>query len=810
MDAEQHRRLKDLFHRARELSQDEREEFVSEASRDDPEIQRELDLLLRHDSTHTLLTSSTPTPVRKTQSTPSAQISAWTPSHSSDITIASATRSWLQRAPVGIFITLAVVLATGLVILNRAQAQLLQHEAEQLQAHCLQAKRALSEWVTYQFDQAADSARQTEIIRAMEVQNAQPQAQPQAQPPKYSDQEVCEFIQKSLVKDWGPETRFSLWSRQMIRVYGSPSESPHQGKATTETGAQLLSRVFRGEAVIRLPNNSEMLTQDFKLPAEAPKLAFIVPVYGPPARDSPPEILGALLIRSGQAERKFHEFFSSSEFLRTGEMYAFSQNGRMVSRSRMFDQVRQMGLLETDPDVPGSEFVSLRDPGVDLTLGEVAAEPRAMQPETALVRQSRMQPQGVNIKGYRDYRGRKVVGAWEWLELYQAGIALEIDYDEVLEPLQTLKLGTQLTGLALGACGLWIVWSHVLSRRKRRHVVHDQSRIGPYVLGELLGEGGMGKVYLAQHDWLKRPTALKVLKSELNTTHMIRRFMREVQCASRLQHPNTVDIYDYGSTEDGRFFYAMEYLIGISLQQMVTLFGPIRPARAIAIAQQLCGSLREAHHQGLVHRDIKPQNIMVCVCGGEADVVKVVDFGLVKETGTEGQHGDTGINEWAGTPKYMAPERILQPSLTDPRSDLYSVGAVLYWMLAGHELFEAHGLQNLLADIVTSQPQPFSTELGVPAQLEAIVFRCLSKIPSERYANMATLQVELDHVVLERPWTHLEASHWWETHLPDYWRGKPPHQHPGIPVPHALHPSEMLTDQSARPESQIASVERGR
>lgn len=799
MDAERHRRLKDLFFKARELSPKERDEFLSAASRDDPDLQRELDLLLRHDSSHTLLTTPTPASL----SNLSTQVGPWTPSHASDITVAAATASWVRLAPAGSLITLFAVLMIGLVILNRAQGHLMRHEAEQLQAHCLQARRGLSEWITHQFALAADSAQQAELVRALELQRAEP-----ARPPKYTDVEVSRFIQRSLERDWGPETRFSMWNREMVRVYGSPSEATVLGNRVTETGAQLLSRVFRGESVIRLPNNSEMLTENFRLPPEAPKLAFIVPVYSQPATEGSPEILGALLIRSGKAERSFHEFFMTSQFLRTGEMYAYSPEGRMISQSRMLDQIRQLGLLETDPDVPGTEFVSLRDPGVDLTMGEIPAEPRAMQPETLLVRQSRMQPRGVNIKGYRDYRGRNVVGAWEWLEPHQFGIALEIDYDEVIEPLQTLRLGTWLTGLALGVCGLWIIVCRVSARRKLRQAAQDHSRIGPYVLGELLGEGGMGKVYLAQHDWLKRPTALKVLKSELNTTTMIRRFMREVQCASRLQHPNTVDIYDYGSTEDGRFFYAMEYLIGISLQQLVTMFGPIGPTRAIVIGQQLCGSLREAHQQGLVHRDIKPQNIMVCVCGGEADVVKVVDFGLVKETGAEGQQGDTGINEWAGTPKYMAPERILQPSLADPRSDLYSVGAVLYWMLSGHELFEAQGLQNLLADIVTGQPQPFARELGVPAALEAIVFRCLSKIPSERYANMATLQVELESVVLERHWTHNEAAHWWQTHLPDYWRGDLPHQLPGFSASNSENSTVNSTDRSVRPGLQTASVAR--
>jgi len=200
--------------------------------------------------------------------------------------------------------------------------------------------------------------------------------------------------------------------------------------------------------------------------------------------------------------------------------------------------------------------------------------------------------------------------------------------------------------------------------------IRKAMQLGQYLLEEKLGEGGMGIVYLASRKMLRRPCAIKLLNQDSRTATAMDRFEREVQITARLTHPNTVAVYDYGHTPDGVFYYAMEYLEGITLQDLVDEFGPQPASRVVHILLQTCGALEEAHLSGLVHRDIKPANIMLTERGRVPDVVKVLDFGLVKET-EQSSPEVTSANAILGTPHYMAPESIVDPASIDGRADLY-------------------------------------------------------------------------------------------------------------------------------------------
>jgi serine/threonine-protein kinase len=206
----------------------------------------------------------------------------------------------------------------------------------------------------------------------------------------------------------------------------------------------------------------------------------------------------------------------------------------------------------------------------------------------------------------------------------------------------------------------------------------EARKLGQYQLKQCLGSGGMGEVYLAEHVLLRRPCALKLIRPELagNPTSL-RRFEREVQVTATLTHPNTVEIYDYGHAEDGTFYCVMEYLPGLDLEQLVSRHGPLPPQRAVHLLRQVCGSLAEAHAAGLIHRDIKPGNIIVCRRGGHHDVAKLLDFGLVRGPDL-GQNGPKLTREGtiAGTPAYMAPEQAASRDDLDARSDVYSLGAL--------------------------------------------------------------------------------------------------------------------------------------
>jgi len=297
-----------------------------------------------------------------------------------------------------------------------------------------------------------------------------------------------------------------------------------------------------------------------------------------------------------------------------------------------------------------------------------------------------------------------------------------------------------------------------------RAEVRDARRFGQYVLEEKLGEGGMGEVYRARHRMMRRPSAIKLLRADRAGDQNLRRFEREVQLTARLTHPNTITIFDYGRTADGIFYYAMELLDGATLERIVATGGPLPAGRVVRILAMACGALTEAHGLGLIHRDIKPANIMLCSQGGEHDVVKLLDFGLVKELEVSGDIGLTQASTITGTPLYMAPEAIRSPDAVDARSDLYSLGTVAYYLLTGFDVFNGKSVVEVCSQHLHEQPVPPSARgRAVPADLDALVLACLSKAPSDRPASAAELKRRLEACTVE-PWDSGQAQEWWRQH----------------------------------------------
>jgi serine/threonine-protein kinase len=298
-----------------------------------------------------------------------------------------------------------------------------------------------------------------------------------------------------------------------------------------------------------------------------------------------------------------------------------------------------------------------------------------------------------------------------------------------------------------------------------RHEVRTARQLGQYVLGEKIGGGGMGVVYHATHALLRRETALKLLPPDMVDAETIRRFEREVVETARLRHPNTVAIYDYGRTPDGVFYYAMEYLDGLEIGELVQREGPLPPGRVVWLLAQVCASLEEAHSIGLVHRDIKPANVMIVGITGLYDFVRVLDFGLVKSRAPlDGGASLTNVNLLTGTPLYMAPEAIARPDAAEPRSDLYAVAAVGYLMLTGQHVFAASSVAELLAAHLHAPPVPIRERLGaaVPPDLEALILRGLAKSPADRPPSAAAFREALLGCDVPR-WTQEDARAWWRT-----------------------------------------------
>jgi serine/threonine-protein kinase len=332
---------------------------------------------------------------------------------------------------------------------------------------------------------------------------------------------------------------------------------------------------------------------------------------------------------------------------------------------------------------------------------------------------------------------------------------------------------------AAGVVFLWIALvalaAFMAARLSRAPVIVAPAApdLGSYRLLARIGEGGMGEVWKASHQMLARRAAIKLIRPASSSSFArqadmwIQRFRREANVIAGLQSPHTIYLYDFGVSRDGQFYYVMELLDGISLQTLVTTFGPQPPARVRAIVLHICESLEEAHQQGLIHRDLKPSNAMICKLALQYDFVKVLDFGLAKCAACEEASQLTEAGATTGTPGYIAPEVALGEPNVDGRADLYALGCVAYFLLTGTLVFPDPNPMSMALKHVQAPADPLSTrtELPIPAELEQLVLRCLEKPPASRPASARELADRLRRLDLP-PWTQEDAAAWWERHLP--------------------------------------------
>ncbi|MCL4225914.1 MAG: serine/threonine protein kinase [Myxococcales bacterium] len=355
-----------------------------------------------------------------------------------------------------------------------------------------------------------------------------------------------------------------------------------------------------------------------------------------------------------------------------------------------------------------------------------------------------------------------VLSALSYVPFVAAGVGMAIEHPARLEvPPVPFVIGVILfSGMAtlLATTGSRVIYG-------LRAEVRLARQLGQYTLDSLIARGGMGAVYRARHALLRRPTAVKLLPPDQHDAASLARFEREVQHMSQLTHPNTVAIYDYGRSPDGVFYYAMELLDGVDLEVLVHLDGALPAPRVVHVLRQLCGALDEAHGRGLIHRDVKPANVILCRRGTQPDVVKVLDFGLVTEVARDGLGAATATDAPAllGTPAYLAPEVITSPAEVGPASDLYGVGAVAYFLLTGQRVFAGATVAELCLAHVHEPPVPPSRRAAGPisAELEALVLACLAKDPAARPASAHALRAALAAVPEAEAWDEEAALGWW-------------------------------------------------
>ncbi|NND98308.1 MAG: serine/threonine protein kinase [Pirellulaceae bacterium] len=463
---------------------------------------------------------------------------------------------------------------------------------------------------------------------------------------------------------------------------------------------------------------------------------------------------------------KFCSLLQVAPYGETGETYAFDRQGTLITHSRFENQLRSSGLLATDQSVVSPLNITARNPGVDTTRHNVKRSTVKDAPLTKMADHATRGADGTDIDGYLDYRGVTVVGSWRWLPEYDIGVTTKIDYAEAYQPMRVLR--NSLIGL-IGLVGLASIGLFTMASVLRWFADHGgpptdpARRLGQYNLGKMIGSGGMGRVYHGQHELLRRDVAVKVLEVTEVTPRSLKRFEREVRLTAQLRHPNTIDIYDYGRTPDGTFFYVMEYVDGISLLELIHHYGRQPAERVIYLLLQLCGSLSEAHKKSMVHRDVKPANILVTAQAGLYDMIKVLDFGLVKDT-NQLTVELTQVASITGTPLYMSPESVRDASTADQRSDIYSVGAVGYHLLTGKPTFDGENPADICAKQLHEEPVRPDERIGMefPEDLQNLLMACLRKDPKDRPSTMDELAQGLLHCSHARRWSPTDACQWWE------------------------------------------------
>jgi DNA-binding NtrC family response regulator len=433
----------------------------------------------------------------------------------------------------------------------------------------------------------------------------------------------------------------------------------------------------------------------------------------------------------------------------------------LAERLRVLDEARHTaGYAEPDVRVIAS---TTRDVDDELAAGRLILELRRALPKTLDLAPLRARLE--DLPTLAPYILRR--------QAEQAGRTVPIISEESLKRLKSYRWPGNLRELR-NVLGSALAASQGPILEVGEHLLDSGVRVGSYSLIEQLGSGGMGEVWLARHQLLARPAAVKIVREAAvgigEDGHALRqRFAREAQATAELQSPHTVQLFDFGITDTGSFYYVMERLRGMDLQRMVERYGPLPQERVIFLLKQACLSLSEAHALGLIHRDIKPANLFVCRLGPEYDFLKLLDFGIVSRQGPESMAPITVAGVILGTPAFLAPELVSGEGSFDGRADIYALGCVAFWLLTGRPPFEAGDAMSLLRHHSKTTPSPPSkvSEVSIPADMDALVLECLSKEPSQRPPSADVLWDRLDGLSVARPWDQRRAREWWARHEPE-------------------------------------------
>ena len=751
MKQDLYQRAKIAFHELVGLSADDQSKALSRLAANDTELANEVRTLLEYHTAQSLVVQPSPKRIQSRGSlTTNSSAFSWRVIFSRD-----PWRTLLIGLPL---LSLAWLFTTWITndlrsSLDRIVATQLNHlvEDQRDKFHIWEAEklRQASAW--------ADSPKVTQAI--LELVKIAEQHRPDA--PELAENlklaPHADVLQAALEQLVGRPIKFAVWDRRLLTL--ADWNQKHQpnilAEGATADGAAMLTPVMNGQKMMFLPKLGKRVTQAYVMETRAPVVAIFLPV-----QDAMGSVVAALMVRDYGLEEEFAALCELPSQFATMDCYMLSREGVMLTTSKPAEDLKRGG---TPAGQALDEFnqIFVRDPGADLRqhAGAQLGDPKTWQP-TLLASQIAAGNDGFSVREYRNYLGIPVVGAWRWNKDYEVGLALEQDFLMAYAPF--LRVQNSLSWL-LGSCGFALVAAALFSAwlQHRQRSAKSLREVGPYRIRELLGEGGMGRVYLAEHVLMRRPTAIKVLRSDPNDPSTLTRFEREVQLACQLTHPNTISIYDFGRTTSGIFYYSMEYIQGAHLGQLLEYAGPIPAGRCIHILRQLCRALREAHQEGLVHRDIKPQNVMIGNRGGEADFIKLLDYGLVKAFAPGVDESALQTKVVVGTPRFMAPERMASPWLADPRVDIYSVGALAYFLLTGQLPPLYSGVRETGVDALPGETVELPANV---TQFGQLLSNCMATNPALRPARISTVLQQLDDLSVAHPWRPGDAASWWKRH----------------------------------------------
>ncbi len=776
MTPNQYGRVKELFLRVVDLDREERERVLEDVCGNEPELRNAVDALLEHDDSRTLIRSADTT-VADFQ----PKVLAGSKRNVIDIGI----ERWWQfshglgrqgQLALGGLISCLVLALIGYLVQRYIETLRKEIRRETLNEIVDSNVLALRAWLDHEIEKAQSWARSSHLRQSVgELVSLTRDADDPSQTPGAAP--IRLQIHREITALAGREEQFTIWDQRYRLIAGASSAGGRIGQNATPWGASILASVFEGHSELAPLERDHSIAKLDQSMAFHPHLAIVTPLC-----DADGHIIAALQIHDSKSKEKSKQITRAFRLGESGETYIFNRDGQLLTTSRFDRQLEQAGLIPTATE-DGIRNIYLRDPGGNTTAGYRFEQPASALPLTKMARMCLSGNDGCDVDGYRDYRGVIVVGAWRWIDDLQVGVATEFDADEV-DPSAGVTRVFAWAVIVQSALCLCIAAGSYYSIRRLRHRFGEDQKLGQYRLEKQIGEGGMGRVFKAQHELLKRPTAIKLLKPQFSDSESIARFQREAQSASQLEHVNTVRVLDYGVSEERIFYLVMEYIDGITLARLVDLENAIEPARVIFLLRQILYSLREAHHAGLVHRDLKPGNVMICVRGGTSDVVKVLDFGLAKPIHTTSSQSITASNLVAGTPQYLAPERLHDPGTNDPRSDLFSFGAVAFFLLTGRNAVGGQSIAEILhqlANVPPSRPSEHTTQ-AIPPALDDLVFRCLSKEPKDRPDSAQQILNQLDGISDLPEWSEAQADQWWAKYRQTFQSSHPPDAPTAKPV----------------------------